>query len=179
EMALSDLKADNSKKLEEIKTLRQEIEKNVNIYADVYLDFGEEIQQQGERFREEFTLNFDYYNKTYDDAIQAVSTNRSSFQQKDEELNKLHEGVTNYIEEIKDVDMEINGEEYITTGNAYSISITILIIVSILTFLMCIALGLFLTRIIARPLHEMANLVEKVADGDLTETANIKTKDEV
>ncbi|GIN94467.1 methyl-accepting chemotaxis protein [Siminovitchia terrae] len=179
EIALSDLKADNSKKLEEIKTMRQDIEKNVNIYADVYLDFGEEIQQKGERFREEFTLNFDYYNKVYDDAIKSVSANRSSFQQKNEELNKLHEGVTNYIEQIKAVDMEINGEEYIATGKSYSTSITILIIISILTFAMCIALGLLLTRVIARPLNEMANLVEKVAEGDLTETTNIKTKDEV
>ncbi|RST75272.1 methyl-accepting chemotaxis protein [Siminovitchia acidinfaciens] len=179
DIALSESKSDNKGKLEQIKTLRQDIEKNVNIYADVYLDFGEEIQQEGERFRKEFTLNFNYYNKVYDEAIKSVSADRSSFQQRDGELSKLHEGVAKYIEEIKAVDMEINGEEYIATGKAYSMSTIILIIISILTFAICIAFGVLLTRTIARPVNEMKNLMEKVAEGDLTETANIQTKDEI
>ncbi|GIN19179.1 MAG TPA: methyl-accepting chemotaxis protein [Bacillus bacterium] len=179
DIAMSDAKADNSGKLEEIKSLRQDIEKNVNIYADAYLDFGEEIQEKGKRFREGFTSNFNEYNKAYDNAIQAISTDRGSFQQYDSELNKSHEEVANYIEEIKAVDMDINHEGYLDSGKLYSNTTTILITISILTFVFCIFLGLILTRVIARPLNEMANLVEKVAEGDLTETSDIKTKDEV
>src|SRR5690606_21323299 len=60
-----------------------------------------------------------------------------------------------------------------------STTIKIMIAIIILTLAICISLGKMLTRIIAQPLNDMANLAEKVAAGDLTETTTIQTKDEV
>lgn len=178
EIALSESKP-AAEKLEQIKAIRQDIEKNVITYSDSYLGFDEAIEKEGEKFREEFFSSFNKYNKAYDHTIQSLAADRSNFQQLDAELNKMHEEITNFIEGIRVVDKEINGEEYAASQKRYSTTKTIMIAISISTFAICIALGLFLTRAIALPLNQMKNLMEKLAEGDLTQTADIKTNDEV
>ncbi|MFD1705675.1 methyl-accepting chemotaxis protein [Siminovitchia sediminis] len=173
------LSESNTVNTEQINSMREDIEKNVQIYVDVYDDFGEEIQQQGAAFLEEFSSSFNQYNETYDSAIQEISSDRTQFQQLDSRLNTLHEDVTGQIEEIKAVDMEINAESYAASGNLYTASNTIMIVISLLTLVICIALAILLTKAIARPLKDLSSLMEKVADGNLSETADIQTKDEV
>lgn len=56
-------------------------------------------------------------------------------------------------------------------------SITIIIVVAAL--LLCIGFGYAISQVISRPLKRVAGLVEKVANGDLRETIDIHTKDEV
>ncbi|WP_144461222.1 methyl-accepting chemotaxis protein [Siminovitchia fortis] len=178
DMAISDSKQD-AEKLEQIKAIRQDIEKNATTYSDSYIGFDEEIAKEGEIFRKEFFSSFNKYNKAYDNAIQSLSADKSNFQQLDVELNKLHEEIINFIDGVRVVDKEINGEAYDVSQKRYSTTKTIMIAISILTFAICIALGLFLTRTIAHPLNQMKNLMENLSEGDLTQTAGIKTKDEV
>src|SRR5690606_39029741 len=141
---------------------------------DSYETESIEAQQEAQEFYNRFMSDFESYNKVYDQAVQQVKKDRSSFQKLDAELNGYHDRLTTYLKEIWDVDMSISEDEYHNSENKYTTTMKIMIAIVILTLGICIALGLFLTKIIARPLNEMAELMEKVAEGDLTEKAHIQ-----
>lgn len=61
----------------------------------------------------------------------------------------------------------------------YSSSRTITIIVIVVSLLISIGFGYLISQIIARPLNRVVRLIGKVADGDLRETTDIDTKDEI
>lgn len=179
DVALADSDAAIDTKVEEIKKIREDVAKNIKIYTDSYETESIEAQQEAQEFYNRFMSDFESYNKVFDQAVQQVKKDRSSFQKLDAELNGYHDRLTKYLKEIWDVDMSISEDEYHNSENKYTTTMKIMIAIVILTLGICIALGLFLTKIIARPLNEMAELMEKVAEGDLTEKAHIQTKDEV
>lgn len=73
-----------------------------------------------------------------------------------------------------------DAEQSKADGNQlYKTSRNITIGVIAVSVLLCILLGYFISRIISRPLNEVARLVKKVASGDLTETNDYRSKDEV
>ncbi|MBD8005658.1 methyl-accepting chemotaxis protein [Bacillus norwichensis] len=170
---------DNKVKMEEIKMLRENIVKNFKSYTDSYLGYGEAAERKAQEIYEQFTAEFDAYNQSYDEAIRSVSDGRNSFEQLDQGLKESNERLISYIDEIWAVDMSMSTEEYHDSENMYSTSLVVMITVAILTLALCIFVGLLLTRMIARPLQDMADLMENVATGDLTETAKIQSKDEV
>ncbi|CCQ97167.1 Methyl-accepting chemotaxis protein signaling domain protein [[Clostridium] ultunense Esp] len=63
--------------------------------------------------------------------------------------------------------------------NLYSTSRVITISVILISFLLSIGLGYFISQVIAKPLNRVVGLVSKVAEGDLRETVDIRTKDEI
>ncbi|GAA0134407.1 methyl-accepting chemotaxis protein [Paenibacillus sp. YSY-4.3] len=67
----------------------------------------------------------------------------------------------------------------VDTDVLYASSRMITIIIVIAAILLSIAFGYLISQVIARPLNRVVGLVQKVAHGDLTETGNIDTKDEV
>ncbi len=179
DVTLADSEASIDSKMEEIKKYRKAIAENITIYTKSYETEGLEAQQEAQEFHDKFMSDFEAYNKVFDEAVRAVKKDRSSFKKFDAELNGYHGRLTTYLEEIWDLDMSISDEEYHNAENMFSTTIKVMITIVILTLGICIALGVFLTKIIARPIHEMAQIMEKVAEGDLTEKANIQTKDEV
>jgi methyl-accepting chemotaxis protein len=73
-----------------------------------------------------------------------------------------------------------NAKQANTDGDSlyHSSRITTIVIISI-SLLLSIALGYFISQIIARPLSRVVGLVGKVAVGDLREMSDIDTKDEI
>ncbi|WP_019637907.1 methyl-accepting chemotaxis protein [Paenibacillus fonticola] len=67
----------------------------------------------------------------------------------------------------------------IDTDVLYASSRTTTIVIIIAALLLSIGFGYLISQVIARPLNRVARLVGKVANGDLTETEDINTKDEV
>ncbi len=179
DIALADSNADIDTKMEEIKTIRGKVEENITIYTDSYENESPEAQQDAQEFFNKFMSDFESYNSVFDDSVQQVKKDRSSFKKLDAELNGYHSRLTTYLDEIWEVDMSISEEEHLKSESMYSVTIKTMIAIVILTLAVCIALGLFLSKIIARPLNNMAELMKRVAEGDLTETADIETKDEV
>ncbi|GIN90015.1 methyl-accepting chemotaxis protein [Siminovitchia terrae] len=179
DIVLFDPETDNKTKMEEIKILREDIVKNFKSYTDSYLGYGEAAEREAQQIYEQFTAEFKAYNQSYDEAIRSVSDGRSGFEQLDPGLKEYNERLISYIDEIWAVDMSMSTEEYHDSENMYSTSLVVMFVVAVLTFALCIFVGLLLTKMIARPLQDMAGLMENVASGDLTEIAEIRSKDEV
>ncbi|MFC4599176.1 methyl-accepting chemotaxis protein [Cohnella hongkongensis] len=66
-----------------------------------------------------------------------------------------------------------NGQE------VYSSSSTVTIIIVVAATILSILFGYAISQVIARPLRKVVNLVTQVADGDLRNTINLQTKDEI
>jgi methyl-accepting chemotaxis protein len=64
-------------------------------------------------------------------------------------------------------------------AKVYSSSRVITIVILIAAVIISILFGYFIAQIIANPLKRVVTLVSRIADGDLTETVNIQTKDEI
>ena len=90
---------------------------------------------------------------------------------------------------VKDVADDINKLFSLksTTGNQMSdqysndTNSTVIIMISVVIVAMVVAvlLGLFVANIISKPIKQLVNAANKIADGDLDVTINIDTKDEV
>jgi len=56
---------------------------------------------------------------------------------------------------------------------------TSLTVIPIISVLIAIAIGYFIAQLIAKPLTQAAEVLERVAEGDLTANLNVNTKDEI
>ncbi|MFD1705674.1 methyl-accepting chemotaxis protein [Siminovitchia sediminis] len=179
DIALTESTADTHVKMEEVKLLRDNIEENISIYVDSYVNEDEAAKQEAQEFFNTFMSDFDTYNTAYDTSVQSVTSDRTKFQQLDEELDGLHNRLTGHLDEIWEVDMAISEEEHQRSQDLFFTTTVIMVIIVTLTIAICIMLGMMLTRAVARPLRNISTVMEKVADGDLTVSADIDTKDEV
>src|SRR5690606_22471494 len=97
DVALADSDAAIDTKVEEIKKIREDVAKNIKIYTDSYETESIEAQQEAQEFYNRFMSDFESYNKVYDQAVQQVKKDRSSFQKLDAELNGYHDRLTTYL----------------------------------------------------------------------------------
>ncbi|CAM3883348.1 methyl-accepting chemotaxis protein [Cohnella lubricantis] len=106
---------------------------------------------------------------------------------KDDELLILIQGdmdeKSTELRQVLDDLIEVNNadaEQAKVDGNQlYQTSRNITIAVIAVSVLLCIVLGIFVSRVISKPLNDVVRLVRKVAGGDLTETTDYRSKDEV
>ncbi|MNW44341.1 Methyl-accepting chemotaxis protein McpS [compost metagenome] len=129
---------------------------------------------------EGYTAAAGEYKKVFQQGIELALSNRN------EELSDLISGdfakaagdLSGSISRLVDINI---GEADMLRDNGASIyysSRTITIVIVVIASLLCILLGYIISQLIARPLSKVVTLVTKVADGDLTETSGINTKDE-
>ncbi len=85
----------------------------------------------------------------------------------DEHLDKIEEAVGR--------ELEAAGENAVETGR---VSFTAAIVASAIAILIGIAIGTIITRGITRPMGILVGVSKKIADGDLTQWADVKSRDE-
>ena len=107
--------------------------------------------------------------------------------------NKNEEAYANYLQMLSPLNQQrhnillkmssLSEEKAIdlNTSNMNHVAKTrmIFMIIFILSVLLCIAIGYWITRLITKPLRAMQNLMEKAASGDLTVHGNYVSKDEI
>ncbi|MGE7604390.1 methyl-accepting chemotaxis protein [Peribacillus sp. NPDC097675] len=83
------------------------------------------------------------------------------------------------VRELNDMTHEKAQEAYKRASESYNHTKNNTYIFIILSVLISIALGYIISQVISRPLKRVVNLVGDISKGDLTETSDIDTKDEV
>ncbi|MCP3764740.1 methyl-accepting chemotaxis protein [Domibacillus sp. A3M-37] len=87
--------------------------------------------------------------------------------------------VQNILKELIQLNMELGQKSNAEADALEKSARTITIAVILLAVLFSIGLGYLIARMISKPLNNVVALVEKVSKGDLTETTDIDTKDEI
>lgn len=126
-------------------------------------------------------LSWQNFQRAYDEAVQLTMEGKN-----EQFLDYLHgdyedirEDFNNYLTSLATLNVNRAEQSSIDTDVLYASSRTITLVIIIIAMLLSIAFGYLISQVIARPLNRVVGLVEKVAHGDLTETENIDTKDEV
>ncbi|MEF3304048.1 methyl-accepting chemotaxis protein [Paenibacillus sp. GYB003] len=128
-----------------------------------------------------FDAAFASYIKLYDQTRQLTYlpdlTEYHKF--KEEQLDPVGVKMRASLANLIDMNVEIAAATYDESGKAYSLARNIMIAVIAAAILFNLFLGIYISRAIANPLARMVKVVEKVAQGDLREEADVDTKDEV
>lgn len=175
---IANTNADKDKVVQTIKEERKVVDEKIDIYRKKMTALEDEKKLE---VLKEFGPIFENYNKLIDQAVQL------GYAGKDEEFRamlsgdipKLNGQLITVLDNIVDSNVEF-AENASKDGQAlYASSRTITITVIIVALLISIGFGYFISQIIARPLNRVVGLVGKVASGDLRETTDIDTKDEI
>ncbi|MFS0644470.1 methyl-accepting chemotaxis protein [Siminovitchia sp. 179-K 8D1 HS] len=175
DLYLAQTEQETEKLIADVKKIREKIEAHVSAYSKHQLSYEQEDKIN------RFNNIWEAHNNLYDRAVQLVIDGKNT-----EYLLSLNGGLLNtqngMINEL-DALMELDAAAAEKAQQkAQKVYLTTLMVVAGITAFICllsILFGIFIAKVISRPLGQVARLVEKVADGDLSETVNIRTKDEV
>ncbi len=160
--------------LMDVNTLREEI----TYYFELYRN--RPLNKNQERLLETYDKVWEEYSTKYDESVQQIINGKGDYKSyMGGDFNNLQLQLLSIMNQLVESDMKRADRAKEEADNAHATAKIITLSSVIITLAICIAFGFFISRIISRPLKRLVGLVEKVADGDLTETANIDTKDEV
>ncbi|RST58708.1 methyl-accepting chemotaxis protein [Siminovitchia terrae] len=160
--------------LMDVNTLRKEI----TYYFELYRDRPLNVNQ--ERLLETYDKVWEEYNTKYDESVQQIVNGTGDYKAyMSGDFNNLQLQLVSIMNQLVELDMKRADKAKERADNVHATSTIITLSSVVITLVISVAFGVFISQIISRPLKRMVGLVEKVADGDLTETANINTRDEV
>ena len=152
----------------------QDIKNNLVEYEDG------EITPEEQVILDQFHPEFDEYLSLYETAVNyAYANNIDNYLKMAQEFNESGNAVQGYINELINLNISLADATDQESDEIYSSSRTFTIILIGLSVLVNIGLGAVISRLISKPLKEVSELVETVANGDLTASTTIHSKDEV
>ncbi|MEF2968981.1 methyl-accepting chemotaxis protein [Paenibacillus sp. M1] len=158
-----------------IQASAQEIEDQINQYRNTQLTPTEE------ELLGTFATDWENYYQLVNQGVELAYANKS------EEFGALVQGgfqaagdkVAETISQLIERNSQLANDLDLETDRAYAFSRNVTVGLIVLAALIGLVLGTLISRSISVPLNKVVNLVKKVADGDLTETTDLDSKDEV
>lgn len=163
--------------LKEINDTKADIKKSFDLYrSDAHLGNEQKVVLK------DFDQVWSNYSKDVDYANQLIANGTNLkfeevFSQGD--LRERLGAMFGMIEDLIAIETEQSEASLAKSSNMYATSKIIMLTVITFTVILSILFGLYIARIISNPLKKLVSIVEKVAEGNLTETSDIRTKDEV
>lgn len=168
----------------ERKDFKDKIHKNVQSIKEIIGKYSKTALRD-----EELAIMKDYpeiwqrYITSLDEAIELNNTNISNEEYTDyllvSDLQAATTELTNFLQSLIDINMNQAQGSIDNANELYLSSRLITFSVTIVALLISIGLGLLISQIIARPLNQVMRLLGKVANGDLSETSSLNSKDEI
>lgn len=171
---VSDTSSEKKDDEDMINSIMKEIDENIVTYeAGTINDTEQEILNR-------LHDALDAYKPILGEAVAfAKADNKEAFLSMADELTASGRNVADIIKELVNFNIDMadqSNKDSIAMYNKAQITTIIIIVVGII---LSIVLGLVIAQLIAGPLKKVVALVEQVAQGDLTQTTDIDSKDEV
>ncbi|MNH90664.1 Methyl-accepting chemotaxis protein McpB [compost metagenome] len=169
--------AENNEYKEKIKNNVKEIEAKISTYSKTNLRTEEKEKLQA------FSSAWKLYTTSLDEAIRMNSNNISTEEFTSYLLSGPLKQPTEETAAILDALINSNVSQAeqanVDAKKLYQSSRTITFAIIMIALLMSVGFGYLISQLIARPLNRVMRLVGRVANGDLSETSDIDTKDEI
>ncbi|MBF0457735.1 MAG: MCP four helix bundle domain-containing protein [Nitrospirae bacterium] len=175
DVLLSDKAEDIQKSVDKIKARREDIEKSAKLYADTFLDDTDKAN-----FKEYADLQAAYW-PMIDKIVELASAGKHSeamsfmtttAAKKGLEVSTAIDKVIKYNEKSADDVTNKNAKDANATSNLIITFTSIAVILAIL-------LGIFIARMITRPLRNILTAAERLAVGDIEVDMEVNTKEEI
>lgn len=144
--------------------------------------YGQDAQAASEQaFYATFQNQWTTFSGTLGNVVQMIQAGKTSAAQTamHDQLNPQGDAIDGTFQKLSSL---AQGLAHTSVGHArarYGTTRSVTVIVTIVAVLLSIAFGLATSMAIAGPLKRMVALIVKVAAGNLTETSDVETKDEV
>lgn len=124
---------------------------------------------------------YEEYNKLYDQALVLAGEDDTTAFNKylRDVLREQGDKVEEILKSLVDFNIQLADQANTQSEKSFNSALTTTIAVIVGVILLSIFLGYFIARSISKPLLSMVEVARKVADGDLTQSVNISTKDEI
>ncbi|GLC89079.1 methyl-accepting chemotaxis protein [Lysinibacillus piscis] len=158
--------------------ISQQAAKDINSHIEAYENSIMLPEEQA--ILDKLRSEWDKYLALYKTATEyAYANDEESYLQLADEFNQVGNAVQGYIKELITLNISLAETTHLESEKLYNSTRIFTLTVIVLSVLFNIGLGIVIARLISNPLKEVATLVGKVSNGDLTETTAIDTKDEV
>ncbi|MNO41703.1 Methyl-accepting chemotaxis protein McpS [compost metagenome] len=159
---------------EQIETATQEIDKFVDNYRPLA------ITQKEQELLRVFDKEYEAYMKLFSQGlILAEQDDPTAFNTFKSQLAQQGEKVAGNLNSLIDVNVGLADETNRNSQSSYSSSLILTVSVIIGAVIVSVLIGYAIARSISKPLMRMLGLATEVASGNLTQRADISTKDEV
>ncbi|WP_340085269.1 methyl-accepting chemotaxis protein [Siminovitchia sp. FSL H7-0308] len=163
------------KKVEEIKKMKEQVAAHIEAYSSSQLTKEQQVKLA------QFNNKWESHNISYDQAVQLILEGKQA-----DYLLTINAGLLKFqnemfdgLNELMKSEIALAEKDQKDAESAYETTLVIMNGIIFFIFILSMVSGMFIARMISRPLRQVARLVENVADGDLSETTKIQTKDEV
>ncbi|MBP1154948.1 MULTISPECIES: methyl-accepting chemotaxis protein [unclassified Paenibacillus] len=157
-----------------IQELKIQIDANIDKYSKTGLD------SQAQELLKKFDPAWQAYKGILDQAIQSAHAGDvEGYLRLAPGFREVGDQAETILQELISLNIQTAEKANQEANATYASSRTITITIILASLLFSIGFGYFISQIISRPLNRVVGLVDKVAGGDLRETADIDTKDEI
>ncbi|PLR96752.1 methyl-accepting chemotaxis protein [Bacillus sp. T33-2] len=171
---VSDTKEKKEENEKNINDFRKQIEEKIKKYSSTYM-----IEEE-KTLVNEFYIALEDYNELMDHAIKSAHAGDvEEYKRIAPEFKKSGDKVEGVLQDLIALNIQLAEKSNKEADAVFKSSSTITITIIIVALVISIGFGLTISHIIAKPLTKAVGLVRKVATGDLRETLDIDTKDEV
>lgn len=172
---LSETQADREEYSQKIDNFMSEVDQNVAQYR------GTVMTPKEKEMLDSFVPVWESYKKLVEQSKDLINA------QKTEEFLALLKGdlettgdkVMTSLQDLVNINIQLAEERNVEGYQSYETSRNITILVLVISIILSISFGLVLSRSISGPLRRVVDLVERVSEGDLRDTIDISSKDEV
>ncbi len=169
-------KEDSEKKAieEEIIAIKEEIDVNLNLYA------AGEINETEQVILEDLYPAIELYYLILDQEIgYAYADDVEGYLRAASDFKMMGSKVEDLMNQLVTMNIELAEEANEEAEALYKKAQTTTIIIITLAILLSLFFGFIIAHLISKPLKKVVDLVEKISNGDLTQTTDINRKDEI
>jgi methyl-accepting chemotaxis protein len=158
----------------EINEMRKTVEDNIALYHKASLS------KEQKSLLEKFYPAWEEYNSIYDETVNAIIDGKATHGDfVGGEIRDAQLQLDTIVNELIWANVSTAEKAKNESQSLYNTMKLITIAAILIVFAISISVGIFISRMISRPLGKVVNLVEKVADGDLRQITDIHTQDEI
>lgn len=167
-------KSDLQENKDDIVDEKTEIEENIILYKSAISN-----DLDGKKFTQ-FEKSLAYFYTDIDSILKQVDVgNYAKANELKSDFLKITTDMVGVLEEQSELTMEVAKKAYDNSQSSYNSAFVRIIVVTVLGFLVAIALGLIISIAISKRIKKLVSVAEALSENDLSKTADIDTKDEI
>lgn len=159
---------------EEITAIKEEIDVHLKIYA------AGEINETEQVILEDLYPAIELYYLILDQEINhAYADNTEGYLRAASDFKMMGSKVEKLMDQLVTMNIELAEEANEEAEALYKQALLTTIVIVLIAIILSLVFGFIIAQLISKPLQKVVTMVEKISNGDLTQTTDINRKDEV
>ncbi len=93
--------------------------------------------------------------------------------------DQQYDALNKIVSDLHALENKLSNQNYAQSITNFNMTVTLFLLVFIAAVILTVAVSMYVTRKILKPIQETIGVMRKLADGDLTENINMESRDEI